>query len=74
MADALREIIIVYAVIGSLQALRSLVDLNNMYSTGLITIDEYLIRIVLQFLIVPAMPAVVIGIIIHLILEALNRT
>ena len=67
--EAIAEIAAIFLLVDTLLAIQFISNLNRAYYTHQITGEVYLIRLVVQFFLVPAIPAIVIGIIIHFALE-----
>lgn len=70
IGDAIGEVLLVIGLIDGLANLQFVVDLGNTYSANLITIDEYLIQIIVRMLVLPAIPGILIGLVIHEVRKA----
>jgi hypothetical protein len=67
--EAFAEIMLVIGLLDLLVNLQSIINLSNLYSSGQININEYLVRFIFQMVIIPAIPSVLIGLLIHWIRE-----
>ena len=67
--DSIAEILAVWGIFDVIIGLESLVDLSNKYNAGEISPEMYLVQIVIMFVIVPSIPSIIFGIIIHWLRE-----
>jgi hypothetical protein len=71
--EAYAEIAAVIGIIDFFAYAQSIIDLSNLFDSGQITMIEYLIRFVFQFIIIPAIPSILIGLILHWIKKQLRK-
>lgn len=67
--ESILEILGVFLLIDALQGLAFVVSLNNAFYAGQITAYEYAFRLIFQFFFLPAITSILVGIIIHKILD-----
>ena len=71
--EAIVEIATIFLLVDTLLAIQFISNLNTAFYTHQISGDIYAVRLVVQFFLIPAIPAIVIGIIIHFALGRLER-
>ena len=70
LKEAWKEIAYTFIILDSLYLMQSAVVLDNLWRTGQISLNEYLIRFISFFIINPAIQAIAIVLITHWILDS----